>query len=277
MNIQEMIENIIELALKEDGQDITSNAIFQEGESLAAVFMAKQEGIIAGLDVVNDVFAQVNKEISCRFAVSDGAVIHAGKHFGSVEGPAVDILKAERVALNFLQRMSGIATMTSRYVAMVHGTRARILDTRKTAPGHRILDKWAVRIGGGSNHRMGLSDMALIKDNHVDRAGSISEAVTRVRRSCPGVPLEVEARSLEHVRELLEIGVERIMLDNFTLKDLKSAVTMVDGAVPLEASGGITIDTVRDVALTGVDFISVGDITHSVKSLDISLIIKGLS
>ena len=277
MNIHELIDSIIDLALREDGEDITSCAIFKAGEKLKAVFMAKEEGIIAGLDVVADVFARVNPDISCRFTVPDGAMVHAGDLLGTVEGPAVDVLKAERVALNFMQRMSGIATSTARYVHSVRETKARILDTRKTAPGQRILDKLAVRIGGGTNHRMGLFDMALIKDNHIDRAGSINDAVSRIRRSCPGIPVEVEARTLEHVKELMNIGVERIMLDNFSLEDMRSAVAMVAGVIPLEASGGITLETVRDVAMTGVDFISVGDITHSVKSLDISLIIEGSS
>ncbi len=277
MNIHELIENIIDLALKEDGQDITSSSIFQEGENLTAVFIAKEEGLIAGVDVVREVFSRVNKDISCSFTVSDGSPVHKGDRLGSVEGPAVDVLKAERVALNFLQRMSGIATSAARYVSRVQGTKARILDTRKTAPGQRVLDKWAVRIGGGSNHRLGLFDMALVKDNHIDRAGSITEAVERIRRSSPGIPIEVEARNLEHVQELLDIGVDRIMLDNFSLEEMRKAVEMTDGRIPLEASGGITIDTVRDVALTGVDFISVGDITHSVKALDISLIIEGTS
>jgi len=277
MNIHELIENIIDLALKEDGPDITSSSIFQAGENLTAVFIAKEEGIIAGMDVVREVFSRVNRDILCSFAVTDGAPVHKGDRLGSVEGPAVDILKAERVALNFLQRMSGIATSAARYVSRVQETKARILDTRKTAPGQRVLDKWAVRIGGGSNHRLGLFDMALVKDNHIDRAGSITEAVERIRTSSPGIPIEVEARNLEHVQELLDIGVDRIMLDNFSLEEMRRAVEMTDGRIPLEASGGITLDTVRDVALTGVDFISVGDITHSVKALDISLIIEGTS
>ncbi len=277
MNTRELIESIIDLALLEDGEDITSSAIFSRDEQLHAVFKAKEEGILAGIDVARQVFHRVNPAISCDFTITDGTLVKKGQAIGAVRGPATDILKAERVALNFMQRMSGIATSTARYVSRVQGTRARILDTRKTAPGHRVLDKMAVKTGGGMNHRMGLWDMALIKDNHIDRVGSLQEAVRKVRQSCAGIPVEVEARSLDDVRQLMKIGVDRIMLDNFSLENMRRAVEMVQGEVPLEASGGITLETVRDVALTGVDYISVGDITHSMKSLDISLIIEGAS
>ena len=277
MNTQELIEKIIDLALLEDGNDVTSSAIFSHDEELSAVFLVKQDGTIAGLDVARQVFSRVNPSIMAEFTIEEGAAVHKGETIGSVKGLAVDILRAERVALNFLQRMSGIASTTAQYVRRVQGTTARILDTRKTAPGHRVLDKWAVRIGGGTNHRMGLWDMALIKDNHIDRIGSVIEAVNKVRLASPGTPVEVEARNLDDVKELLGIGVDRIMLDNFPLEDMRRAVQMVNKVIPLEASGGITLETVRDVALTGVDYISVGDITHSVKSLDISLLIEGAS
>lgn len=277
MNTHELIEKIIDLALVEDGADITSSAIFSTDDQLSAVFKAKEEGIIAGTDVAARVFNRVNPSIVCAFNIPDGAAVGKGETIGSVSGPAADVLKAERIALNFLQRMSGIATSTAQYVRLVRGTNACILDTRKTAPGHRVLDKQAVRTGGGANHRMGLWDMALIKDNHIDRVGSVAEAVKKVRESCPDIPVEVEARSLDDVKELMEIGVDRIMLDNFSLENMRRAVEMVHGAVPLEASGGITLGSVREVALTGVDYISVGDITHSVKSLDISLLIEGAS
>jgi nicotinate-nucleotide pyrophosphorylase (carboxylating) len=277
MNTQELIENIIDFALLEDGADVTSSAVFSPEDHLSAVFIAKEDGIIAGLDVVHQVFHRVNPEIVCAFNITDGSSVKKGDVLGSVQGAAVDILKAERVALNFLQRMSGIATTTAEYVRRIQDTKARILDTRKTVPGHRILDKMAVRTGGGVNHRMGLYDMALIKDNHIDRVGSIEEAVKKVRSSRPGIFIEVEARSSDDVKVLMKLGVDRIMLDNFSLEDMERAVGMVEHTIPLEASGGITLETVRDVALTGVDYISVGDITHSVKSLDISLIIEGSS
>ncbi len=277
MNTQELIDKIIDLALLEDGVDATSSAVFSPDEELSAVFVVKQDGIIAGLDVARQVFGRVNPSILCEFSIPDGSAVHKGETIGKVAGPAVDVLRAERVALNFMQRMSGIASATAQYISKVQGSRARILDTRKTAPGHRVLDKWAVRIGGGTNHRMGLWDMALIKDNHIDRVGSIAEAVNKVRQASPGIPVEVEARSLDDVNELLKIGVDRIMLDNFSLENMRRAVQMVNRAIPLEASGGITLETVGNVALTGVDYISVGDITHSVKSLDISLLIEGAS
>ncbi|HPA84296.1 MAG TPA: carboxylating nicotinate-nucleotide diphosphorylase [Deltaproteobacteria bacterium] len=271
MNTTDLIESIIDLALAEDGEDITSNAIFGPGEDIRAVFTAKAPGVLAGTDIARLVFIRVNPIIQCSFRIHDGDQVKTGDIIGSVSGPAADVLKGERVALNFMQRMSGIATRTAEYVSRMQGTKARVLDTRKTAPGHRVLDKYAVRAGGGTNHRMGLWDMALVKDNHIDREGSLSSAVAKIRRRCPGVSVEVEARSLQDVRELLEIGVDRIMLDNFSLQDLREAVDLVGGRVPLEASGGITLDTARDVALTGVDYVSVGDITHSVKALDISL------
>ena len=274
MNTQELIDRVIGLALEEDGKDITSASIFSPDEYLKGFFKAKQAGIIAGIDIVRRVFFRVNPDISCSFFLTDGSAVSVGDVIGTVYGPATDVLAAERVALNFLQRMSGIATLTREYVKQTEGTRARILDTRKTVPAHRFLDKYAVKLGGGENHRMGLWDMALIKDNHIDRVGSITQAVLRVKKACPGIPVEAEARSLDDVAELLEIKVDRIMLDNFSLEDMSKAVDMVQSRIPLEASGGITLKTVRDVASTGVDYISVGDITHSVKSLDISLLIE---
>ncbi|HPW68481.1 MAG: carboxylating nicotinate-nucleotide diphosphorylase [Deltaproteobacteria bacterium] len=273
--MSDLIESIIDLALAEDGQDITSNAIFEPEDEMRAVFTAKAPGVIAGLKIVRQVFLRINPVVQCSFRVHDGAEVKDGDVLGFVAGPAVDVLKGERAALNFLQRMSGIATRTAEYVRCVSGTKARILDTRKTAPGQRVLDKYAVRTGGGTNHRMGLWDMALIKDNHIDREGSLVSAVRKVRQKHPDVAVEVEARNLDHVRELLAVGVDRIMLDNFSLKDLRSAVELAGGRVPLEASGGITLENIRDVALTGIDFISVGDLTHSVKALDISLTFGG--
>lgn len=269
-----LIDDIIRLALEEDGPDITTEAIFPADAALDAVMKAKEHGVIAGLDVAARVFFITDPAIVCTFDVKDGDGVSPGQRIAVVTGPARGILKAERVALNFLQRMSGIATMTARYVHRLEGTQSRILDTRKTAPGQRLLDKAAVRCGGGENHRMGLFDMALIKDNHIDAAGSMPEAVARVRRTCPGIPVEVEARTIDDVRTLLELKVDRIMLDNFSLDMMRRAVALVAGRVPLEASGGITLENVRDVALTGVDYISAGEITHSVRALDISMIIE---
>lgn len=275
MDTDELMDDIIQLALDEDGRDITTEAIFSEDSSLQAVMKVKADGIIAGVQVAKRVFTLVDPGIACIFEVHDGQSVVAGSKIAVISGPARGILKAERVALNFLQRMSGIATSTAGYVKSLEGTKARILDTRKTSPGQRVLDKMAVRIGGGNNHRMGLFDMALIKDNHIDAAGSITEAVDKVRKAFPRVAIEVEARSLDDVRTLLGLNVDRIMLDNFSIKEMEQAVNLVDGRVLLEASGGITLETIRAVALTGVDYISVGEITHSVKALDISMIIEG--
>ncbi len=275
MNTEELITRIVDLALAEDGEDITSTAIFPPGEQMRAVLKAKAEGVLAGIEVVHTVFQRVDPLIRCDFLKQDGDELEPGDTIGTVLGPAVGVLRGERTALNFLQRMSGIATRTAQYVRLTEGTKAKILDTRKTAPGQRILDKYAVKTGGGMNHRMGLWDMALIKDNHIDREGSVEGAVRKVKESCPGIPVEVEARTLSDVEKLLGIGVDRIMLDNFSVESMKKAVDLVSGRIPLEASGGITLETVRAVALTGVDYISVGDITHSIRALDISLIIEG--
>ncbi len=274
MHTRDPVDRIILMALEEDGRDITSEAIFRVPQTLSAVVRAKAEGVVAGIEVARRTFLLVDPGIVFDAACKDGDRVSRGSIVAKVRGPALGVLKAERVALNFLQRMSGIATLTSEYVRRVEGTRAKILDTRKTAPGMRILDKAAVRCGGGCNHRMGLFDMALVKDNHVDAAGSIEEAVHRVRDAFPGVPVEVEARTLEDVGLLLKLGVDRIMLDNFSLQDTKRAVALVSGRVPLEASGNITLDRVREVAETGVDFISVGEITHSVRALDIAMTIE---
>ena len=275
MDTNELVDDIIQLALDEDGSDITSEAVFSDESRLRAFMKAKADGIIAGVHVVKRVFMLSDPGIVCIFDVHDGQAVTAGQKIAVITGPARGILKAERVALNFLQRMSGIATSTAAYVKKLEGTKARILDTRKTAPGQRFLDKTAVLLGGGENHRMGLWDMALIKDNHIDAAGSIAEAVDRVRSAFPGVSVEVEARNIDDVETLLALKVDRIMLDNFSIDTMKQAVELVHGLIPIEASGGITLDTVRAVALTGVDYISVGEITHSVHSLDISMIVEG--
>lgn len=274
VNTDDPVTQIIDMALKEDGQDKTTDAIFSAEDDLTAGIFAKEIGIIAGVDIAEKVFYRQNPSIVFNAGVSDGMEINPGQKIASVFGPARSILRAERPALNFMQRMSGIATMTAEYVKKVKGTKAQILDTRKTLPGHRILDKLAVYLGGGVNHRMGLYDMALIKDNHIDRIGSIAEAVNRIRQTYPDLPIEAEARSLSDVKRFLELGVDRIMLDNFEIGDIKKAVDIVKGQIPLEASGGITLDSVRDVALTGVDYISVGAITHSAKALDITMLIE---
>jgi nicotinate-nucleotide pyrophosphorylase (carboxylating) len=271
MAITEGIKHIIALALAEDvgSGDVTSMAIIPPDARLRGAFLVKASGVIAGLEVVGQVFAQVDPEIRYAPLVPDGTVVSKGDVVARVEGRGPSILTAERVALNFLQRMSGTASATRRYVQAVAGTRARILDTRKTAPGLRALDKLAVKLGGGQNHRFGLYDMVLIKDNHIKAAGGITEAVRRGR--VRGLAIEVEVTSLAQLDEALALGVLRIMLDNMSLETMREAVRRAAGRVELEASGGITLDNVAEVAATGVDLISVGALTHSVIGLDISL------
>jgi nicotinate-nucleotide pyrophosphorylase (carboxylating) len=236
--------------------------------------VAKASGVVAGLIVAAQVFHTVDATVEFAPAVADGDAVTRGAPIATVRGPAQALLTAERVALNFLQRMSGIATLTRRYVDAVAGTRTTILDTRKTAPGLRLLDKWAVVLGGGSNHRIGLYDMALIKDNHITAAGGITAAVARVRaRWGADWPIEVEVKNLTELQEVLPLHVHQIMLDNMGLDDMRAAVGIVQGAVPLEASGNISLENVAAVAATGVDFISVGKLTHSVEALDISFLL----
>ena len=272
------IGRVIELALMEDIGlgDITGDAILEETDLAAAEFLCKGEGIVAGIDVAGIVFSYCDHSITLHRLVQDGSAVNPGLVLARIDGNAKGILRGERTALNFLQRMSGIATLTGRFVRAVAGTGAKITDTRKTAPGLRALDKMAVRLGGGVNHRFGLDDMVLIKDNHIVAAGGIAAAVTRCRRYLGErrveARIEVETKNLAEVDEALSCtGVGRIMLDNFDTGTMKKAVERIGRRVEVEASGGITLDAVRTCAETGVDFISVGALTHSVKALDISL------
>ena len=272
------ISRVVELALLEDAAlgDLTSEAILTEKELAAGEFLCKDEGILAGLEVAALVFEYCDHSITLSPNVKDGDRIRKGDVIATIDGSARGILRGERTALNFIQRMSGIASATRIYVDAVAGTKARITDTRKTVPGLRVLDKWAVRLGGGVNHRFGLDDMVLIKDNHIVAAGGITRAVELSRRQVGdrklSVAIEVETKNLVEVREALACpGLSRIMLDNFAPQDMRRAVEVIAGRVEVEASGGITLATVRTVAETGVDFISVGALTHSVKALDISL------
>jgi len=276
--VSEYLPEIIGRALQEDigDGDITSGATIPADLRYAGVFLVKATGVIAGLEAVRQTFAQVDERIRFTVHVADGSAVQPGDIVAEAEGPGRSLLTAERVALNFLQRMSGIASLTRRYVDAVAGTRARILDTRKTVPGLRLLDKWAVTLGGGVNHRIGLYDMALIKDNHIVAAGGIGAAVARVRAADHrGRPIEVEVTSLEQLREALALDVDQIMLDNMSLDEMAAAVALVDGAVPLEASGNVSLETVRAIAETGVDYISVGKLTHSVAALDVSFDLRG--
>ena len=265
---------IIDAALREDMPegDITSEGIIPADALSEAIFLAKEDGILAGLAIARRVFEKIDSAVEVTEKIQDGAAFLKSDILACVEGPTIALLKGERTALNFLQRLSGIATVTRRFVDAVQGTKAKILDTRKTTPGLRLLEKYAVKAGGGTNHRLSLSDMVLIKDNHLRYVGSVAEAVRRARAAIrPGVRIEVEAADLSQVRDALAAGADMIMLDNMTLELMSEAVTLVAGRVPLEASGNMSLDRVRAVAETGVDFISVGTLTHSARAIDISL------
>ncbi|MGA9347747.1 MAG: carboxylating nicotinate-nucleotide diphosphorylase [Anaerolineae bacterium] len=271
-------EEIVRRALEEDigSGDVTTLWIVSPKAQLCGRFLAKEAGVVAGLAVAGLVFELLDPEVHFRPLMEDGTAVRSGDVVAEVEGPGRAVLSGERTALNFLQRMSGIATLTHRHVEAVAGTGAVILDTRKTAPGLRLLDKWAVRLGGGQNHRMGLYDMVLIKDNHIAAAGGITEAMGRVQREpARELAIEVEVKNLDELEEALALGVDRIMLDNMDLATMHQAVEIAAGRVELEASGGVTLETVAAIAATGVDYISVGALTHSVRALDISLEIEG--
>lgn len=268
-----MISEYIQRALDEDigTGDVTTDTIVPADATLRGRIVAKQDGIVAGLDVAKDVFLSLDQDITFLARIQDGARVTRRDVLAEVEGPARALLTGERIALNFLGRMSGIATLTRKFVDAVASTRATILDTRKTAPGLRMTDKLAVRLGGGENHRTGLFDMVLIKDNHIDFAGSITQAVERVRASGTTLEIEVETRTLDDVREALALGVQRILLDNMSPDMMREAVAICGGRAKLEASGNVTLDNVLEVAKTGVDYISVGALTHSPAVFDVSL------
>lgn len=262
------------MALNEDigHGDITSEAIIPEHAEVTMRLVAREPLAVCGMEVARLVFAAVDPMIDCDVRVADGQSIAQGEVMASVFGPARGILAAERVALNLLQRMCGVATQTATFVKAVEGTGARILDTRKTVPGLRVLDKYAVRCGGGHNHRLRLDDAILIKDNHIAIVGSLSEAVTRAKRNSPATArIEVECDSLAQVEEALAAGADMVLLDNMEIAALQQAVALAKGRALCEASGNMMVDNVRSVAQTGVDFISVGRLTHSVMAADIGL------
>lgn len=267
------ILDCLKRALSEDigAGDITTDSIVPAGAMLRGQIVAKQAGVVAGLDLAEMVFQLLDGNINFRPGVREGSFVTSGKLLADLSGSARALLTGERTSLNFLGRMSGIATLTRQFVDAVSGTPAKILDTRKTAPGLRLIDKLAVRRGGGDNHRMSLFDMILIKDNHIDFAGSLAEAVRRVRATGTKIEIEVEARDLGQVKEALEIGVERILLDNMTTEIMRQAVSLNEGRARLEASGNVTLENVRQIAETGVEFISVGALTHSARVFDVSL------
>jgi len=253
--------------------DLSSESLFPPEQLGSARLVAREACVVAGAErVAAEVFRLQNPEIKCRDAVVDGNSVTAGETLLTVSGPVVDLLKAERVALNLLQRLSGIATLTSRFVEKTKLYPVRITDTRKTTPGLRMLEKYAVRVGGGYNHRFSLSDGVMIKDNHLAACGSVTRAVEILREKIPHtIKIEVETDTLEQVRECLDARVDIIMLDNMDLETMKQAVTMIDGRALVEASGGVNLSTVADIAATGVDIISVGALTHSPPSCDIGM------
>ena len=266
------IHAAIRRALEEDigPGDATTNSIIPAEAHMRGQIIAKQDGILAGLDIAAAVYRMVDPQVDFQAQVDEGTGVTRGQVLACVSGRARGLLTAERTALNFLGRLSGIATLTRQFVEAVAGTKAVILDTRKTAPGLRMADKLAVRRGGGQNHRIGLFDMLLIKDNHIDFAGSITAAVERARGGAPGLEIEVEARTLADVGEALSLGVERILLDNMTPEAMAEAVRLAAGRAKLEASGNVTLETVRRIAETGVDYISSGALTHSARVFDVS-------
>lgn len=268
------VRKIIEGALQEDigSGDVTSEAICAPDQMGRAVIRTKEPCVVAGVPIAQMVFETLDAQIRFAPRVRDGDRLSAGQVIAEIEGRLRAILMGERTALNLLQRLSGIATLTARYVEAVKDFSAKILDTRKTAPGLRILDKYAVRVGGGHNHRLGLYDGVLIKSNHIRAAGGIFPALERARRYAPAMlKIEIEVKTLAELREALEASPDIIMLDNMSLDEMRQAVKIAHGRVPLEASGGVTLENVREIAATGVDFISVGALTHSVKAIDMHL------
>lgn len=276
--MREELHTFIEFALQEDIKDgdHTSLACIPPNAIGKAQLLVKEEGILAGMEVAEAIFQHVNSDIQFFSLMNDGEQMTVGDIAFVVEGPSSSLLTAERLVLNVMQRMSAVATKTRHITKLLEGTKAKVLDTRKTTPGIRFLEKWAVRIGGGTNHRFGLYDMMMIKDNHIDFAGGIEAAIEKAnayqKEKGLNIPIEIEARNLQEIDEILSIGkVQRIMLDNFSYEDTRLAVARIDKRYETESSGGITDDTIREYALCGVDFISMGALTHSVKSLDLSL------
>jgi nicotinate-nucleotide pyrophosphorylase (carboxylating) len=273
MNDQE-IDAIVTVALQEDMPhgDVTSDNVIPPESVSEALIHVKQQGVVAGLPVAQRVFETLNPATSFSANFTDGEAVVPGDRLAVVRGNTVALLKGERTALNFLQRLSGIATLASRYVAALQGTGTRLLDTRKTTPGMRALEKYAVKVGGGQNHRLNLSDMVMLKDNHIQIVGSIPEAVRRARSKVSlDIKIEVETTNLEEVQAAVESGADMIMLDNMPLAVMKEVIDWVGGRVPLEVSGNVDLERIREIAELGVDYISVGRLTHSYESLDISM------
>jgi nicotinate-nucleotide pyrophosphorylase (carboxylating) len=276
MKKSDSIKDSIKAYLEEDlgVGDVTTNAIVPEDHVSKARIIAKEDGIIAGNMFAAGVFMLLDNQFRYEDVESDGEGVKRGDIIAIVEGKTRAILSGERVALNILQRLSGIATLTRRFVDAIEGTETKILDTRKTSPGHRIAEKYAVRMGGGTNHRVDLSEMALVKENHIAVAGSIKEAVKMVR-AYSKVPVEVEVKNMTELKQALAEDIDRILLDNWDIESTREAVIFVNKRIPLESSGNMTLERVSEFAKAGVDFISIGALTHSFKSLDISLLHEG--
>lgn len=252
--------------------DVTTMSTIPESEQGIGILYAKETGVVAGLPIAQQVFATVDPDLVFTAKVEEGARVEKGEQIAEVSGSVRSILSGERLALNLLQRLSGIATKTSEYVQAIAGTKARVVDTRKTTPGLRFLEKYAVRVGGGYNHRYALYDAVMIKDNHIKGAGGIAQAVAAARAAIPHtMTVEVEAETMAQVQEALDAGADIIMLDNMSTEQMAEAVRLIAGRAVVEASGGVTLETIRSIAETGVDVISVGALTHSVKAFDISL------
>ncbi|KPJ59552.1 MAG: hypothetical protein AMJ46_10550 [Latescibacteria bacterium DG_63] len=292
MKLETIATPMVRMALTEDigGGDITTGTTVAEDLHASAAIFAREGGVLAGLEVARIVFRELDANIEFTPHMKDGENLAAGKRVCTISGNARAVLTGERVALNFLQRLSGVATLTNRFVRRVRGTGVRITDTRKTTPGMRILEKYAVNVGGGASHRFGLFDMYLVKENHIKAAGSISAAVRRIKAKERDIPIEVEAKSYEQVKEACECGVDRILLDNMSLTHINKSVEIINNhrqqtrfrkgqteepsKPEIEASGGVTLENVKEIALTGVEYISVGALTHSFSSVDMSLLIE---
>ncbi|MBN8719081.1 MAG: carboxylating nicotinate-nucleotide diphosphorylase [Sediminibacterium magnilacihabitans] len=279
-SFDQQLEHLVKEALREDigDGDHSTLAVIPAGKKGKAVLKIKQDGILAGVAVAEKIFRQVEKDVVFHPFKKDGEPMKAGEKAFEVEATVHTILQCERLVLNCMQRMSGIATLTQRYVAQLKGYHTRLLDTRKTTPNFRLLEKEAVRIGGGTNHRFGLFDMIMLKDNHIDYAGGLEPAINQaweyIQRKKPGLKIEVETRSVDDVKKVCAIGegkVFRIMLDNFSPEQIRAALQVIDGRFETEASGGINLDTLKTYAETGVDYISVGGLIHQAQSLDLSL------
>ncbi len=277
LNYNDLLERLIETAIIEDlgDGDHSSLSCIPESAEGKAQLIVKENGILAGVEIAKIIFHKLDNKVIFQQLLSDGSPIKKGDIAFYVSGNTRSLLQAERLVLNIMQRMSGIATQTSVYVEKLKGLNTKILDTRKTTPGMRILDKAAVKLGGGENHRMGLYDMIMLKDNHIDFAGGISNAIMQTKKylkeTGKDLKIEVEARNLQEIREILAIGVDRIMLDNFTVQQTRAAVELINNACETESSGGITLETIRSYAECGVTYISIGALTHQIKSLDLSL------